>query len=300
MCIRDRYQRRVRGHVCVVMASPMAVPGTSPDCRSRNDSEGSQGRSLAGSEGRAIGTVQLVSQNASDLPTIETSAPYDSEHSTGVQIVVTGPDNIARSVVFERTDRLANAFEIMQQAGLIPAEALPWAHEQKAQRMSDEFMFDQNPSAFISSSELLPDTRGSGEIAIQAIRENDRLQNSAFDMRRMSGELMDVAAGSGIPTGRWPGGQMPMNTVPAESIPPDFLAGMSAAHERHSDGRDSERISSMDPTVLGTLLQHSEAVSQQAAAVNPHKVVRTDTDLMLDMLDQHLMQEVQLNYPATD
>ena len=95
--------------------------------------------------------------------------------------MVTGPDNIARSVVFERTDSLSTAFEIMQHAGLLPPDPLPWLNSRQQltkeqelravcmlvrevgltdfsrlqQRMSDEFAFAQGaPSALISSREL--------------------------------------------------------------------------------------------------------------------------------------------------
>jgi len=105
------------------------------------------------------GKVQLVAQNASDLPTVETSASSDSAAASGVQIVshlaagdyshswlcvrqvVTGPDGIARSVTFDRTDRLQEAFMIMQSAGLLPPDQLPWYTQDQQLSVADKVRF---------------------------------------------------------------------------------------------------------------------------------------------------------------
>ena len=47
------------------------------------------------------------------------------------------------------------------------------------------------------------------------------------------------------------------------SDPNVFVPGGMDVDQRLSDARMSERVSSMDPAVLGTLLNHSEKVKQQ-------------------------------------
>ena len=75
---------------------------SSPTSRSRTGSLDNDARSRAGSGGRAIGAIFLVAAvtdadatgsirrlepNASDLPTVETSAPHVAGEHSGVQIV---------------------------------------------------------------------------------------------------------------------------------------------------------------------------------------------------------------------
>ena len=55
--------------------------------------------------------------------------------------VVTGPDGIARSVTFDRTDRLQEAFMIMQSAGLLPPDQLPWYTQDQQLSVADKVRF---------------------------------------------------------------------------------------------------------------------------------------------------------------
>merc|ERR1711998_286101 len=276
------------------LVSEMNIVGSPVSTGSRDHivSDGdARSRSLSG--GRAIGTIKLVEPTASDLPTVETSAPHEAGGQSGVQIVVTGPDNIARSVVFERTDSLSTAFEIMQHAGLLPPDPLPWLNsrqqltkeqELRAQRMSDEFAFAQGaPSALISSRELeqggnrisgdinqTMDTlaRGSGDLqqgnvsvaaqqgqsVAQIVTSPLKAVGDLYDMRRLSEDLNRLSEEFHF------GG-----ATPQVSDPNVFVPGGMDVDQRLSDARMSERVSSMDPAVLGTLLDHSEKVKQQHA-----------------------------------
>jgi len=313
---------------------------------------GSSARSRAGSAGRAIGSVKLVAQNASDLPTVETSAPSDSAAASGVQIVVTGPDGIARSVTFDRTDRLQEAFMIMQSAGLLPPDQLPWYTQdqqlsvadkvrfggQNPNRMSDEFAFclggGAAPSALISSAELEQGTRASGDINTQmhdipdipsppsnlqpvmaqahianynptqlnAVRQSEQRLSDLYDVGRLSEDLSamvnvnaqggDITSADFDWTGSRDGAATAMNARTQPEVP---QWGMEIDHERISDprisARDSERESSMDAQVLGTLLQHANQVKQQAqaATANEFSMRRTSSEALWEMLQDDAM-----------
>jgi len=307
---------------------------SSPTSRSRTGSLDNDARSRAGSGGRAIGSIRLVEPNASDLPTVETSAPHVAGEHSGVQIVVTGPDNIARSVTFERTDSLSTAFEIMQQAGLLPPDPLPWlssrqqlSKEQqlRAQRMSDEFAFSQPPSALISSRELeqggnrisgdinqTMDTlgRGSGDLQqgnlqlgrgsgdlhhgnlptqfAHPMTQPVRAMGDMYDMRRLSEDLNRLSADFQL-----------SEAPPTQESDPNLFVPGGMDVDRLSDTRMSnERVSSMDPAVLGTLLNHSEQIKQQAAS--EFAVRRTSSELMWEMLSDETLEQAMLGQEPED
>merc|ERR1712196_174015 len=202
----------------------------------------------------------------------------------------------------------------------------------RAQRMSDEFAFAQGaPSALISSRELeqggnrisgdinqTMDTlaRGSGDLQqgnvsvtaqqgqsvaqimtspLKAVIQNPlwawldgMLQvGDLYDMRRLSEDLNRLSEEFHF------GG-----ATPQVSDPNVFVPGGIDVDQRLSDARMSERVSSMDPAVLGTLLDHSEKVKQQHA--NEFAAQRTSSELMWEMLsDETLEQAISGQEPVT-
>jgi len=133
---------------------------------------------------------------------------------------------------------------IMQSAGLLPADQLPWysldqqlsiADRIRSQRMSDEFAFCSTtaaPTALISSAELEQGTRVSGDINTQM---HDIQAGTAFMQPVMAAHYPGVAQVAGS--------LYPANVNPAQ------LNAVQQSEQRLSDlydvGRLSEDLSAM-------------------------------------------------------
>jgi len=181
-----------------VMATPVPTLPTTPTM--------SGSPSARRSNGRPVGLVTLVADDASDLPTVF-AVPPSQTNNGGLQMVVRTADGHASTFHFSRTDTLLQALQTLSQSGFLPedrqvleeqSQAAPgqpeWNIISDSQRLSDDFtmQFGALQGGDHQALQALQNEQATPQSSQRGFTKSDDFAMEAM-MGRLSEDFMDLA-----------------------------------------------------------------------------------------------------------